>query len=136
MNIDKSTTYTITDFDHNSVELGARELTDLALFAQEEGLVPAPAPVVLPAPNLTEAELYRTGHKIAAIKEYRARTRAGLKESKDAIEAVSPVRAEETQFRLIYSDGTASSWMHTMINGLANNIFPHLTVDKIEFRIG
>lgn len=50
-------------------------------FAQREA-------IRLADPNVSEEEvlLIRTGHKIGAIKHYRERTGAGLREAKDAIE--------------------------------------------------
>ena len=64
---------------HVSVEFGT-VVVELAV---------EPKPTTL-EPTYSEYELARDGQKIAAIKAYRTRTGAGLREAKDAIERVDP----------------------------------------------
>jgi ribosomal protein L7/L12 len=73
---------------------GLKEARD-AVEAVEQGLTPVDA-FVLEEPSLRElVELVRNGNKILAIKLYRDSTGAGLREAKDAVEALE--RNDPTQ---------------------------------------
>ena len=89
MNITQVTRYVIHDSEFGAVELDASELREVAQVAADAGLEPAACLAV----HADEAELARTRSKISAIKAYRTRTHANLKESKDAVDAAVPVVA-------------------------------------------
>lgn len=64
----------------------------LDLLLEHLGVRDTPAPMAMP-PGMSEVmHLVQRGRKIEAIKAYRAATGAGLKEAKDAVEAMESGR--------------------------------------------
>src|ERR1700689_629625 len=109
MNITQVTRYIIHHPEFGAVELDASELREVAQVAADAGLEPAACLAV----HADEAELARTRSKISAIKAYRTRTHANLKESKDAVDAAVPVVAPApvAEYQIVYSNNEVSGWL-------------------------
>lgn len=93
---------------------GNAKMLDIILDTQPPGVTLHDTDTVVevvakedPTPNRLEIELILAGTKIHAIKEHRARTGLGLKESKDAIDAW----CEKIRLTIVKSGNTVESVM-------------------------
>ena len=98
-----------------TLKLGLKESKDIVDDVQRGRTIPLNAAPPDPEPGLTRVHtLIAEGNKIEAIKEYRRLTGLGLKEAKDAVEAIEqgmPVRVRQAATTGVTSAQSRSPWL-------------------------